>query len=107
MSLSEMLHKNSPTGINRKASESDYEKLVDRNTELFDELKEKEEEISKLKKLCDQYEEEHNTMFVKWQDDIQRMTKAVHRIQLLQMDGEVSIKDLTELARILIGGNKE
>lgn len=35
------------------------------------------------------------------------INKAIHRIQLLQMDGEVSIRDLTELASILIGSDKE
>lgn len=33
----------------------------------------------------------------------QRIDKALHRIQLIQMYGEVEIKDLTELAGILMG----
>lgn len=36
----------------------------------------------------------------------QRINKALHRIQLMQMDGEVSIKDITELARILRGNDE-
>lgn len=37
----------------------------------------------------------------------ERINKAIHRIQLLQMDGEVSVKDLTKLASILTGDDKE
>lgn len=35
------------------------------------------------------------------------INKAIHRIQLLQMDGEVTIKDITELANILKGEDNE
>lgn len=109
MSLNEMLAKNNPIGINRKTSESDYEKLVDRNTELFDELKEKEEEINRLKNLCDQYEEEHNTMFVKWQEDIKRMIKAIKHIKenYSNPDGEIWHKDIEKILNILKGSDKE
>ena len=34
------------------------------------------------------------------------INKAIHRIQLIQMDGEVSIKDLGKLANILMGVDK-
>lgn len=106
MNLSEMLHKNSPTGSNRSASLSDYEKLVERNTELVDELKDKNKEIEKLKELTDKYEKEHNEEFKKWEEDIKRWTKALHRIQLIQMAGEVSMKDISELARIVVKKEK-
>jgi len=36
-----------------------------------------------------------------------RIDKALHRIQLLQMDGEVSIKDLGKIVRDLRGSDKE
>ncbi len=32
----------------------------------------------------------------------EKINKALHRIQLLQMDGEVSIRDLGKIANILI-----
>lgn len=35
------------------------------------------------------------------------INKAIHRIQLIQMDGEVTIRDLTELVNILKGVDKE
>ena len=39
MSLSEMLAKNSPIGDKRKTSESEYLRLLGRNTELVDKIK--------------------------------------------------------------------
>ena len=35
------------------------------------------------------------------------INKAIHRIQLIQMYGEVTIRDLTELVNILKGSDKE
>ena len=35
------------------------------------------------------------------------INKAIHRIQLIQIDGEVTIRDLTELVNILKGVDKE
>lgn len=35
------------------------------------------------------------------------INKTIHRIQLIQMDGEVTIRDLTELVNILKGSDKE
>lgn len=50
MALSDILNKMSPVGnkITRDMSESEYMRLVDRNTELFDENKELHEEIERL-----------------------------------------------------------
>lgn len=42
---------------------------------------------------------------LKQKEDI--INKAIHRIQLIQMDGEVTIRDLTELVNILKGVDKE
>jgi len=35
------------------------------------------------------------------------INKTIHRIQLIQMDGEVSIKDLTKLVNTLKGSDKD
>lgn len=109
MSLNDMLAKNSPIGDKRKTSESEYLRLLGRNTELVDKIKEKEEEINRLKNLCDQYEEEHNTMFVKWQEDIKRMIKAIEHIKenYSNPDGEIWHKDIEKILNILKGEDKE
>ena len=57
MNLSETLHKNSPAWSNRSATLSDYEKLVERNTELVDELKDKNKEIGRLKFIINEFNE--------------------------------------------------
>lgn len=53
-------------------------------------------EIDKYENLIIIYEKENTELK-------DRLTKALHRIQLIQMWGEVEIKDLTELAGILMG----
>lgn len=51
------------------------------------------------------------TLYDKAEDEIDRLNniknKTIHKIQLLQMDGEVTIKDITELVNILKGEDKE
>ena len=54
---------------------------------------------------------EHNDKVVdkvNWENNLlqQRIDKALHRIQLLQMDGEVTIKDLGLIVRDLKGEDK-
>ena len=67
---------------------------------MFEELKAKDDEILELFKMCNEKDKEIERL-----NNI--ITKALHRIQLIQMDGEVSIRDLTELVNILKGSDKE
>ena len=55
MSLGDMLNKMSPieNKLTRDMSQSEYMRLVDRNTELFDENKELQEEIERLNNIID------------------------------------------------------
>ena len=58
MALSDILNKMSPVGnkITRDMSESEYMRLVDRNTELFDENKELHEEIERLNYIINEFD---------------------------------------------------
>ena len=53
MSLSEMLAKNNPTGDQRKTSESEYLRLLGRNTELVDKIKWLEKDQEELQERID------------------------------------------------------
>lgn len=45
---------------------------------------------------------------LKWYEVLQqRINKAIHRIQLLQMDNEVTVRDLGLIVRDLKGDNNE
>ena len=46
-------------------------------------VKELEEENRNLKKLCDRYEDEHETTFVKWQKEIETLNKVKEYINEL------------------------
>ena len=64
----------------------------------YNELKQENEE---LKKLCDKYEEEHNTTFKEWQKDIQANKKAV---EILERDYHIKGED-RDLYETLTGIN--
>lgn len=51
--LSDILNKSNPVNQQKEMSKSEYKKLVDRNTELIDTLKEVKEEIRILESNCD------------------------------------------------------
>lgn len=47
---------------------------------LCNTIKDLQKENEELKKLCDKYEEEHNTTFKEWQKDIQANKEAIEYI---------------------------
>lgn len=51
--LSDILNKSNPVNQQKEMSKSEYKKLVDRNTELIDKLKQVKEEIRILESNCD------------------------------------------------------
>jgi cell division protein FtsB len=51
--LGDILNKSNPVNQQKEMSKSEYKKLVDRNTELIDRLKEVKEEIRILESNCD------------------------------------------------------
>ena len=77
-------------------------------------LKNYEEERIRHNKLIDKQKQEinrlekNNEFLNKCNIELtNRITKAIYRIQLLQMDGEVSIKDLGKIVKDLKGSDKE
>lgn len=50
----------------------------------------------KMRKLCDKYEEEHNTTFVKWHKDIMRKHKAVNYIKTNELVDVDILLDILE-----------
>ena len=54
--LGDILNKSNPVNQQKEMSKSEYKKLVDRNTELLDILKEKNEEIEKLNNIINELE---------------------------------------------------
>ena len=64
------------------------------------EIEKREKDIERLKKELRGVRNAYNRIY-------NRHYKAMHLIQLLQMYGEASIKDLTKLANILLGSDKK
>lgn len=60
------------------------------------------DENQQLKERVDTLKETQIKQLQIIEDKDKKIYKALHRIQLLQMDGEVSTKDLGEIANILI-----
>ena len=91
MSLSEMLHKNNPIGENRNTNLSSYERLVERNTELVDENKEKDREIERL----NTDKEQLNSLVNSCQEEIRRLNNIINELEeSLKDDKEEYKKDL-------------
>lgn len=65
-------------------------------------IKELQQENKQLKERVDTLKETQIKQLQIIEDKDKKIYKALHRIQLLQMDGEVSTKDLGEIANILI-----
>ena len=69
-----------------------FQKLISINGEwraydtIEDLVKIQDEEIQRLKELCNKYEEEHNTTFKEWQKDIQANKKAVKLLKEYRKD---------------------
>lgn len=57
--------------------------------------------------VCGDRKQIKNTAQYKLEIAQDKIDKAIHRIQLLQMDGEVCIKDLGLIVRDLTGGDEE
>lgn len=66
-------------------------------------------ENSRLRELCDKYEEEHNTTFDIWKRDMARIEKARAKINNMFDRGDETtiIDDLLELDHILKGDDDE
>ena len=83
----------------------DYVDTKEHLQELFDYITNLEEEIKELNRMCEIYSKSlYNADLTKAEA---RIDKAIHRIQLLQMDGEICIKDLGLIVRDLTGGDEE
>ena len=90
-------------------ADDDLDKLKDRCHELY-------EENQKLKGLCNKYEEEHNTIFKEWQQDIQANKKAIEELKQAYTDIcnndnanyiHIDIAFRNDLLNILQNGSKE
>ena len=102
-------------------ADAEYDRLKDKVHEQYDEIKrlkeqlndEIQEELKQSEIMVKQQQEIEKLTFesTKWEskfyDEAKKVDKAIHRIQLIQMDGEVNIRDLTELVNILKGSDKE
>ena len=94
---------------------SNYEDLKEENHQLKEQVEylrrsveRKESTISEMEQERIPYTNEyvkHLEQQLQQKEDV--INKAIHRIQLIQMDGEVTIRDLTELVNILKGVDKE
>ena len=75
---------------------------------LLDYITNLQEENERLKELDENYPiEEQLAEALKYENIYKlRIDKAIHRIQLLQMDNEVTVKDLGLIARDLTGGDE-
>lgn len=97
MSLNDMLAKNSPIGDKRKTSESEYLRLLGRNTEFVDKIKWLERDNKELQERIDKA--------------IEYIKQEINGDYLLSdYDSEVRTKDLyifPELLEILKGSDKE
>ncbi len=72
---------------------------------LLDYITNLEQENEELNRMCEIYSKSlYNADLTKAEA---RIDKAIHRIQLLQMDGEICIKDLGLIVRDLTGGDEE
>ena len=69
MYISDMLNKSSPLYKQKEMSKSEYKKLVDRNTELLDILKEKNEEIERLNNIINEIKELCENQFIDYRVD--------------------------------------
>jgi hypothetical protein len=65
-------------------------------------VKRLQQENQQLKERVDTLKETQIKQLQIIEDKDKKIYKALHRIQLLQMDGEVSTKDLGKIANILI-----
>ena len=65
-------------------------------------VKRLQQENQQLKERVDTLKETQIKQLQIIEDKDKKIYKALHRIQLLQMDGEVSIRDLGKIANILI-----
>lgn len=76
--------------------------------EILDLITNLQEENERLKELDENYPiEEQLAEALKYENIYKsRINKAIHRIQLLQMDNEVTVKDLGLIARDLTGGDE-
>ena len=89
---------------NLRAINEEHRKLNGELREEIDRLNKSLEEqrhfyLKKIEKL----ENHKRSMLVELFKERDKIDKAIHRIQLLQMDGEVSIKDLGLIVRALKG----
>ena len=66
---------------------------------LYDYITNLQEKNTKLKDLCDKYEEEHKTTFEEWKKDIKANKKAIEYIEI----GLANEEEAEELLNILQG----
>lgn len=79
-----------------------YYAEVGKNNEL-------QKENTKLKELCDKYEEEHKTTFIEWQKDIKANKKAIEYINSTGYgtDFSMSAEEVDKVLNILQGEQNE
>lgn len=85
-----------------KLKDEQYKKVCDMNYE-----EEKDNLIREQDVIIDKYKREIESLQYDKQLLTNRINKALYRIQLLQMDGEVTIKDLGIIVNRLKGDDKD
>lgn len=58
--------------------------LQQENQDIKDTLQDKLDYIGHLKELCDKYEEEHNTTFIKWTNTLDKNKKAIEKLKSIR-----------------------
>lgn len=89
----------------QEENQIDKYKTLKELQEENEELKEKIENLTTMT-VCGDRKQIKNTAQYKLDIYKSRINKAIHRIQLLQMDNEVTVKDLGLIARDLTGGDE-
>ena len=85
-----------------------FHKVKDKKLKLFEEEREKHNKLIDKQKQEINRLEKNNEFLNKCNIELtSRISKSIHRIQILQMDNEVSIKDLGKIVRDLKGSDKE